>query len=129
MVDTAGAVVGTVDAVELVTVGQRRGVGSPGGHEPRYVLDVDVPSATVTVGSEADLLVDVDAGRCVDVGRRLPPAGGCWPRRAPTAPPPRRTSTPPRGEVRWVEPRRRVAPGQLVVLYDGDEVVGSAPAR
>jgi tRNA-uridine 2-sulfurtransferase len=30
--------------------------------------------------------------------------------------------------LRWVEPRRRVAPGQSVVLYEGDEVVGSATA-
>src|SRR5690606_41677256 len=33
------------------------------------------------------------------------------------------------GEVlRWREPRRKVAPGQSVVLYDGDTVVGSALA-
>ena len=26
--------------------------------------------------------------------------------------------------VRWAEPQRRVAPGQSVVLYDGDTVLG-----
>ena len=30
--------------------------------------------------------------------------------------------------VAWRSPRRRVAPGQAVVLYDGDEVVGGGPA-
>ncbi len=50
--------VGAVAAVELVTLGQRHGLGLPGGSDPRYVVDVDVPTATVTVGSEADLLVD-----------------------------------------------------------------------
>src|SRR4051794_40851489 len=41
--------VGTVEAVELVTVGQRKGLNTTGGrHEPRYVVDVDRASATVT---------------------------------------------------------------------------------
>ena len=30
--------------------------------------------------------------------------------------------------LRWAEPHPRVAPGQTVVFYDGDEVVGSAVA-
>ena len=59
VVDTAGRVVGAVDAVELVTVGQRRGLGLAGGHAPRYVLDVDVAAATVVVGAAEELLVDV----------------------------------------------------------------------
>src|SRR5438132_1179509 len=45
-----------VDAVELVTIGQRRGLGLPGGADPRYV--VDVVGDTVVVGSAGDLLVD-----------------------------------------------------------------------
>jgi tRNA U34 2-thiouridine synthase MnmA/TrmU len=31
--------------------------------------------------------------------------------------------------VRWLEPERRVAAGQSVVLYDGDVVVGGGVAR
>ncbi|MCS5676054.1 MAG: tRNA 2-thiouridine(34) synthase MnmA, partial [Acidimicrobiales bacterium] len=31
--------------------------------------------------------------------------------------------------VRWPTPRRRVAPGQSVVFYEDDEVVGGALAR
>jgi tRNA-uridine 2-sulfurtransferase len=33
-----------------------------------------------------------------------------------------------RVEVRFAEPQRRVAPGQSVVLYEGDEVVGGGIA-
>jgi tRNA U34 2-thiouridine synthase MnmA/TrmU len=29
----------------------------------------------------------------------------------------------------WDQPRRRVAPGQAIVLYDGDEVVGGGLAH
>ncbi|HAZ56483.1 MAG TPA: tRNA 2-thiouridine(34) synthase MnmA, partial [Acidimicrobiaceae bacterium] len=31
--------------------------------------------------------------------------------------------------VRWSEPHMRVAPGQSVVFYDGDEVLGGSIAR
>jgi tRNA-specific 2-thiouridylase len=127
VVDTEGKPVGTVAAVELVTIGQRRGLGLPGGHDPRYVLDVDVAAGVVTVGTEADLLVAV-----TDVGPWTWAAGPAGGRLLG------QTSAhgvalavdvdPDAGRVRWAERRRRIAPGQLVVLYDGDEVVGSALA-
>ena len=128
VVDTAGSRVGTVDAVELVTVGQRRGVGLPGGHAPRYVVDVDVGAATVTVGSAQELLVER-----TPVGPWSWAAGAVGGRLLAQASAHGAATEvdvdPGAGEVRWVDPRRRVAPGQLVVLYDGDQVVGSALAR
>ena len=128
VVDTAGAEVGEVSAVELITVGQRHGLGLPGGHDPRYAVAVDVPGRTVTVGTAEDLL----AGRT---------AVGPWTWASEPAPVGARfeaqtsahgAATPATlgdGEVCWDEPRRRVAPGQLVVLYDGDQVAGAAAAR
>ena len=57
VVDRDGHEVGRVDAVELVTVGQRKGLGLRGGDgAPRYVVDVDVSGGTVTVGDERELL-------------------------------------------------------------------------
>ena len=55
VVDAAGATVGHVDAVELVTIGQRRGLDLGGHATPRYAVDVDVSTATVTIG-DADAL-------------------------------------------------------------------------
>jgi tRNA-specific 2-thiouridylase len=130
VVDTAGRTVGQVPAVELVTIGQRHGLGLPGGHEPRYVLDVDVAGAVVTVGAGADLLVDatpVDAWTWADG----PVAGRFEGQTSAHGAPGPVEVDPDAGEVRWLRPRRRVAPGQLVVVYGGeggDEVVGSAPA-
>ena len=124
-----GVEVGRVDAVELVTVGQRKGVGLAGGDRvPRYVTDVDVRSATITVGGESDLLDDrVVLGDVVSAdhpvsGRVLAQCsahGAALPAVFDAA-----TAT-----LTWDEPRRRVAPGQAVVLYDGDEVVGGGLAQ
>ena len=41
LVDAAGSPLGTIPAIELVTVGQRKGLGLPGGGPKRYVLAVD----------------------------------------------------------------------------------------
>ncbi len=72
VVDTDGARLGEVESVELVTVGQRKGLGLPGGGPKRYVVDVDTTSATVIVGSDDDLLRDEHARRRRDVGRSSP---------------------------------------------------------
>ena len=58
LVDGAGAPVGTLPAVELVTIGQRRGIGAGPDGERRYVVSVDPVAAEVRVGSAADLLTE-----------------------------------------------------------------------
>jgi tRNA-specific 2-thiouridylase len=120
VVDTGGRTVGRVDAVELVTVGQRRGLTSGGG-ERRYVVAVDLAAAVVTVGTGADLLTDELALR--DLEWVAGPVAGpvlvqC------SAHGPARPAMIDGGTVRWTEPQRRVAPGQTVVIYDeSDELV------
>jgi tRNA-uridine 2-sulfurtransferase len=134
VVDEAGRQVGSVDAVELVTVGQRRGLGLPGGGAPRYVIDVDVSEGTVRVGPEDDLLCEqVAVERMVwsagvpDVGR-----GGSMVAQCSAHGPPRRACVAPVGDdravVRFARRERRVARGQSVVLYEGDEVIGGGIA-
>jgi tRNA-uridine 2-sulfurtransferase len=126
VVDETGEV-GSVDAVELVTVGQRRGLGLAGGRDPRYVVDVDVPGATVRVGSERDLLRSgVELERVVWAGGPLsgPLAAQCSAHGRPRAARVEPVGDGDRARVEFDRPERRVAPGQSVVLYDGDEVVG-----
>jgi tRNA-uridine 2-sulfurtransferase len=125
VVDGAGEV-GSVAAVELVTVGQRRGLGLAGGGEPKYVVDVDVPGATVRVGTERDLLT---GGLFLDqVVWAGGPVGGPLVAQCSAHGRPRAVTAEPTGagtaRVTFDEPQRRVAAGQSVVLYDGDEVVG-----
>jgi tRNA-specific 2-thiouridylase len=128
VVDTAGATVGAVPAVEMITLGQRRGIGLPGGGPKQYVVDVDVPNAIVTVGDERELFVT--AQRAVgmtwvepqaSVGARGPVLVQCS---AHGEPRPARVSIDGGGAsalVQWLEPQRRVAAGQSIVLYDSDD--------
>jgi len=130
VVDAAsGADVGSVDALELVTVGQRRGLGggATGGRSRRYALSVDTGASTVLVGSHDDLLTEQTALRdltWVD--------GAAHQGSAVLAQVSAHGSAVPatfEGEgLRWSAPQRRVAPGQTVALYDGDAVVGAGLA-
>jgi len=128
MVDRDGADLGPVRAIELLTVGQRRGLGSSGSR--RYALAVDVEAATVTVGGADDLLVDRLALSEPTWVSGRPPAPGAAVEVQSSA---HGRPTPGRWvggeEVVLAAPRRRPAPGQAVVLYAGDEVLGGGTAR
>jgi tRNA-uridine 2-sulfurtransferase len=118
VVDTVGVELGEVPAVELVTVGQRRGIGLPGGGPKRYVLDVDAgPTPTVLVGDERELFDDaLELHEIAWAGEPL---------REPTpvmvqcsAHGDARPAVVEAGRVTFDRPQRRVAPGQSVVIYD-----------
>jgi tRNA-specific 2-thiouridylase len=123
VVDTAGVQVGEVAAVQLVTIGQRRGLGLAGGASPRYVLGVDgdlvtvgpadeLPVATVALESMAWVDEPVEGRVLVQSsahGRVRPATYGD-------------------AVVTYDEPGPRIAPGQSVVLYDGDDVLGGGIA-
>jgi tRNA-specific 2-thiouridylase len=119
VIDTAGTRIGEVEAMELVTLGQRRGLGLAGAPDRRYVVDVDAAASTVVVGDAADLLrAEVAVG---DVTWAAAPVEGevlvqCS---AHGAPHPARITPGVGGvTVRWQEPQRAIAPGQSVVFYD-----------
>lgn len=125
VVDTAGSRVGRVDSVEMVTIGQRRGLGLPGGGPKRYVVDVDVPGRTVTVGGDTDLLRDslsvrqvswVDEPVTGEVRVQCSAHGEARPAVVSS------DATATAVTVDWHDAQRRVAPGQSVVFYDLDDV-------
>lgn len=132
-----GEVVGRVPAVELVTVGQRRGLAAGGGPgERRYAVAVDVPNRRVVVGPAARAVATAVAVATVTLVDDARPAAGRVlaqatahgaARPATVALAPDRTA----GTVTYDEPQRPVAPGQTVAFYDPDRpdvVVGSAVA-
>ncbi|MGH9178635.1 MAG: tRNA 2-thiouridine(34) synthase MnmA [Acidimicrobiales bacterium] len=125
-----GAEVGTVPAVELVTVGQRRGMGAaaPGGGR-RYAVSVDVGTRTVTVGGAEDALaagVPVDPSSVTWVDEPVP--AGTEVEVQASAHGAAAPATWAGTGLHWAAPQRRVAPGQTVVLYAGDHVLGAAIA-
>jgi tRNA-specific 2-thiouridylase len=125
IVDAEGRQVGAVDAVELVTVGQRRGLRLRSRQEPSFVTSVDVATATVTIGRKEDLL-DAEL-RLTDVVWADRPASGAVLAQCGAHGRLRRGVLD--GSVlRWDAPQPRVAPGQSVVLYDGAEVLGGGVA-
>ncbi len=128
VVDRAGVPVGRVDAVELVTVGQRRGLGVGGGTaRPRYAVEVDVPGRRVVVGEPDDLLRDeVTLSSSSWVGAAPPESAGVLAQASAHG-----TANPAvwrEGRVAWSRPQRAVAPGQAVVLYDADRCLGGGTA-
>lgn len=126
--DGTGKVVGRHEGVHRFTVGQRKGLGlaSP---IPLYVVNIDAAEKVVTVGPKSALErreltasgvnwiagVDPPEGTRVTARirhRHVEAAGSIEPL--------------PEGRVRvtFDEPQSAVAPGQAVVMYDGDVVVG-----
>ena len=128
-----GSIIGRVDAVELVTIGQRRGLGLPGGGPAQYAVAVDVPRRRVVVGQADDLLdASVDVSGPTWVGD--PPEVGSDVLVQVSAHGAAMLASWAGTSVDWVEPQRRVAPGQAVVLYAADDPArclggGTAEAR
>jgi len=122
-----GTVVGTHDGYPFYTIGQRRGLGIATGR-PMYVTAIDPVSNTVTIGPRDELLQqaliarginliaveDLEDERKAEAKIRYKDEGAaCLVRQA--------------GEeliVSFFEPRHAITPGQSVVVYDGDDVLG-----
>lgn len=136
-----GEEVGEVEAVELVTVGQRRGMGHGDDGRRRFVTAVDVPARRVTVGppeaAYASTLalgtiawVDGDSTRsrlrsCGDVLAQASAHGKPTEARIELR---SSTSGEELVELAFATPQRRIASGQTVALYDPelpDSVLGS----
>ena len=123
LVDVDGHQVGEVESIELVTLGQRRGLNLGGDEERRYVIDIDRAAQTVTVGHQHDLLVKTQPIKNLTwtnepVGAQTQIQCSAHGRV--------RQGTVEGSMIHWSDPQPRVAPGQAVVVYQGDRVVGGA---
>jgi tRNA-uridine 2-sulfurtransferase len=128
VVDTAGNEVGTTDAVELVTIGQRRGLGVALG-ERRYVVDVDVPGQRVVIGEQHDLRADEVSLTQLSWVNDAPADGDAVLVQCSAHGEALEATVHSGGTlIRFDRPARRVAPGQSVVLYRGDVVLGGGIA-
>ncbi len=146
VVDASGAVVGAHDGIHRYTVGQRRGLGIA-HEEPLYVESVDAASATVRVTTRPNLLrqglvadgVVWTSGSGEPVGAKLTARIRYRHRgvestlvrtdhssiASTTAP----TTSSASIELHFDEAQEAVTPGQAVVFYRGDEVIGGGWIR
>ena len=126
IVNVEGAQLGTHEGIDAFTIGQRRGLGVAVG-ERRYVVDVDASTQTVTVGERRDLLRPTVQLRSMEfvgaqpldrelVGAQVRAHGELH------------ECTIGEDLVNWAAPQPRVAPGQIVVFYRDDVVIGGGIA-
>ncbi|MDP7579743.1 MAG: tRNA 2-thiouridine(34) synthase MnmA [SAR202 cluster bacterium] len=128
ILDSQGQVLGQHPGVHFFTVGQRRGLGIQGNSgNPLYVVSIDGEKNEVVLGPERDLYRSVLWASQVNYTGQLPIgptrvtakirykasesaglllANGKW------------------AELRFDEPQKAVTPGQAVVFYSGEEVMG-----
>jgi len=125
VVDGSGRVLARHAGIDEFTIGQRRGLGIAGGG-PHYVVGIDAATATVTVGDRAALVDDEIPVRGLRFVGDAPGVESLLVQtRAHGVPVPGRLAG---DRVRLDAPTTRVAPGQVVALYDGDRLVGGGLA-
>ena len=130
-VDPSGRVLGQHGGFDQFTIGQRRGLGMAFG-EPRFVIRIEPESRRVVLGTHADLACStLEADGVSWLADGVPSSFECLAqiRYLHTAAPARVEV---RGEevtVRFEQPQFGVAPGQALVLYDGDRVLGGGWIR
>ena len=127
IIHVRGKLLGTHGGTHRYTIGQRKGLGIAWS-EPLYVIAIDAERNIVVAGEEPHLYADgLVAG---ELGWIIAPEGGQFDatckiryRHQPVA-----CRVNPmedgRGHVMFDEPLKAVTPGQSVVFYRGDEVLG-----
>ena len=127
IVDASGRRIGEHPGIEAFTIGQRKGLGAGSG-TPRYVTKIDPEENLVVVGNESDLYSAGLRASSVRYTSDTPPPDPVQVtvkirHRAPEV---EAMLVPQSQEARvWFhQPQRAVAPGQAVVFYQGEEVLG-----
>jgi tRNA-uridine 2-sulfurtransferase len=128
LVTAEGEVIGRHDGIHNFTIGQRKGLGVATG-SPLYVIGIRGDKKEVVVGSQDDLysrelrahrmnwIAIPELSATIRVEAKI---------RHKHQPAPATVEPAGNGEVKvtFEEPQRSITPGQAVVFYDGDVVVG-----
>jgi tRNA-specific 2-thiouridylase len=132
LVNTTGEVVGRHDGFERFTVGQRRGLGVAFG-APRYVVAIEPEAKRVVIGTKEDLRrSDLEADRLNWLIDNVPARFSCRAQiryRHTAAAAEVRVLDGDRIQVHFDESQYGIAPGQAVVLYERDRVLGGGWIR
>ena len=130
LVSIGGEALGQHPGIQFFTIGQRRGLGLRGNTErPLYVTRIDADSNEVVLGNEEDLFSSTLWASRVSYVSDAPPDAPLRAtakiryraKRRPATVIPIDSDT---AEIRFDKPQRAVTPGQAVVFYDGDRILG-----
>lgn len=122
-----GKVVGKHNGYPFYTIGQRRGIGAFG--KPVYVTGIEKESNTIRIGVNADLMHKGLTARQVNLVGRDTLTEGMTVQvkvRYKDDPSPASVFSERDGSIRveFENPKRAVTPGQSVVLYDDEDLLG-----
>ena len=132
-VDPQGKVLGRHKGLIHYTVGQRRGLGVSAA-QPLYVQQLDIPQNRVVLCTKQELFRrELVADDFHWIAFDAPPQRVPCKARCRYHQPEQDAVAIPREDgtvlVRFLEPQRAITPGQAVVLYDGDTVLGGGTIR
>ncbi len=127
-VTSDGTPVGTHQGYPYYTIGQRHGLGVAFG-QPVYVTHIDASTNRITLGPQEELYHQALLARQVnlikfDTLREERTAVGKIRYKDEGAPCLVRQTQEDELKIDFAGPRRAITPGQSVVLYDGDDVLG-----
>ena len=124
-----GTLLGRHDGYWRFTIGQRKGLGIAHAH-PLYVVGIDPATRTVLVGEDAHLRASTLEARettwCLDPPQEAVSCCAKLRSRSPEAPARVEPLEGGRIRVHFDAPQRAITPGQAVVLYRENEVLGGA---
>ena len=127
IIDIKGKVLGRHDGLAKYTVGQRQGLGGLTSDEPLYVIELDAAHNRLVVGSRDQLLHSVLLASELSWVSGKAPAGpiDIMAKVRYKAPEVAAELYFDNGaEIRFIEPQQAIAPGQSVVFYQEDAVLG-----
>ena len=129
VVDVEGNVLAEHDGIHQFTIGQRKGLPMMGGTKgPVYVTSINSKSGTVTVGSVQGLLRDEVYASAVNwIEGRPPEVDGITAKiryRSPEETATVETLSEDVAKITFAKPMRACTPGQAIVFYDGERVLG-----
>jgi tRNA-specific 2-thiouridylase len=128
IVDLEGKILGQHNGVSNYTIGQRRGLGISNA-TPLYVIRIDAEKNALIVGQEDDLQSDALTASDASFILSEPPRDGMHVDvkiryRSPAVAGTFHALSCDRFSIDFDVPQRAVTPGQIVALYDGEELLG-----
>ncbi len=133
ILDRGGNIVGMHGGIAFYTLGQRKGIGYHKGL-PKYVIEIDRKNNAVVIGDQEDTMGrELIAERINYVSGRAPEGPlaitakiryNSAEAEAELYPLEDKDQDQDKAKVLFAEPQRAITPGQSVVFYKGEEVIG-----